>query len=156
MPTRRQYLQHTLRHSSLTAMTALWAASGLWPELSWAYEKIAFEAQSPANVYKALGLPTPVSSKDVWLTAPDIAENAAVVRLSFGCTLPNIRRMLLLVEKNPADLSALFTLTEWVEPNFTTTIKMAQSTDVFAVAVAADGKAFFAKKEVKITLGGCS
>jgi sulfur-oxidizing protein SoxY len=32
---------------------------------------------------------------------------------------------------------------------------MAQSTDVFAVAVAADGKAFFAKKEVKITLGGC-
>jgi sulfur-oxidizing protein SoxY len=63
--------------------------------------------------------------------------------------------MLLLVEKNPADLSALFNLTEFVEPNFTTTVKMAQSTDVFAVAVAADGRAFFAKKEVKITLGGC-
>jgi sulfur-oxidizing protein SoxY len=32
---------------------------------------------------------------------------------------------------------------------------MGQSTDVYAVALMADGKALYAKKEVKVTLGGC-
>jgi sulfur-oxidizing protein SoxY len=32
---------------------------------------------------------------------------------------------------------------------------MGQSSDVYAVAIMADGKALFAKKEVKVTLGGC-
>jgi sulfur-oxidizing protein SoxY len=32
---------------------------------------------------------------------------------------------------------------------------MGQSSDVYAVAVMADGKTLFAKKEVKVTLGGC-
>jgi sulfur-oxidizing protein SoxY len=33
-------------------------------------------------------------------------------------------------------------------------IKMGQTSDVFAV-VKADGKFFVAKKEIKVTLGGC-
>jgi sulfur-oxidizing protein SoxY len=36
-----------------------------------------------------------------------------------------------------------------------TRAKMGQSSDVYAVAITADGKALFAKKEVKVTLGGC-
>ena len=31
----------------------------------------------------------------------------------------------------------------------------AQTSDVYAVAITNDGKAFFTKKEVKVTLGGC-
>ena len=32
---------------------------------------------------------------------------------------------------------------------------MGQTSDVYAVAITHDGKAYFAKKEVKVTLGGC-
>jgi sulfur-oxidizing protein SoxY len=32
---------------------------------------------------------------------------------------------------------------------------MGQSSDVYAVAVTADNKVLFAKKEIKVTLGGC-
>jgi len=32
---------------------------------------------------------------------------------------------------------------------------LGQSSDVYAVAIMADGKALFAKKEVKVTHGGC-
>jgi sulfur-oxidizing protein SoxY len=32
---------------------------------------------------------------------------------------------------------------------------MGQSSDVYAVAIANDGKAYYAKKEIKVTLGGC-
>jgi len=42
-----------------------------------------------------------------------------------------------------------------VDANFTTRSKMGQSSDVYAVALMADGKALYAKKEVKVTLGGC-
>jgi sulfur-oxidizing protein SoxY len=50
---------------------------------------------------------------------------------------------------------ALFGVSDAVEANFLTRSKMGQSSDVYAVALTADGKAFFAKKEVKVTLGGC-
>jgi sulfur-oxidizing protein SoxY len=42
-----------------------------------------------------------------------------------------------------------------VDSNVSTRAKMGQSSDVYAVAVMNDGKVLFAKKEVKVTLGGC-
>ena len=58
-------------------------------------------------------------------------------------------------EKNPNALVAIFNVNDAVEPSFATRAKMGQSSDVYAVALTADGKAYFAKKEVKVTLGGC-
>jgi sulfur-oxidizing protein SoxY len=52
-------------------------------------------------------------------------------------------------------LVAQFNVTDAVEANFATRSKMGQSSDVYAVAILQDGKAFYAKKEVKVTLGGC-
>jgi sulfur-oxidizing protein SoxY len=49
----------------------------------------------------------------------------------------------------------LFNVTDAVEANFSTRAKMGQSSDVYAVAIMNDGKALYAKKEVKVTLGGC-
>jgi sulfur-oxidizing protein SoxY len=69
--------------------------------------------------------------------------------------LPNVKRVLLLVEKNPSTLVAMFNVSPEVDVNFATRAKMGQSSDVYAVAITNDGKAFFAKKEVKVTLGGC-
>lgn len=142
-----------LKHSS--AVVGLLAATGLFPRYALAWNTVAFESKSVADVMKALGAGTPTESKSVMLTAPDIAENGAVVPFVVASTLPNVKHLLVLVEKNPSTLVAKFDMTDAVEPNFSVRAKMGQSSDVYAVAITTDGKAFFAKKEVKVTLGGC-
>ena len=149
MQTRRE----TLKHSAIVA--GLLATTGLFPQYAFAYNKGAFEAKTIADALKALGAGAPVESKDVTIGGPDIAENGAVVPLTASTTLTGVKHLLILVEKNPSALVAQFNMTDSVEPNFATRAKMGQSSDVYAVAVMADGKALFAKKEVKVTLGGC-
>ena len=149
MPTRRK----TLQHSAIVAR--LLAGAGLFPQYAQAYTATAFDAKSVNDALKALGVGAPVASKDVVLTAPDIAENGAVVPMGVASSLPGIKHLVLLVEKNPNALAAVFQVNDSVEANFTTRAKMGQSSDVYAVAITNDGKAFFAKKEVKVTLGGC-
>jgi sulfur-oxidizing protein SoxY len=150
MQTRRE----TLKHSAIVA--GLLATTGLFPQYALAaYNKTAFEAKTLAEVLKALGAGAPVESKDVTIGGPDIAENGAVVPLTASTVLPGAKQILILVEKNPAAMIALFNLTDSVEANVATRAKMGQSSDVYAVAIMADGKVLFAKKEVKVTLGGC-
>lgn len=150
MQTRRE----TLKQSAMVA--GLLASTGLFPQYALAaYNKAAFDAKTVADVAKALGAGAPTESKDVTIQAPDIAENGAVVPLTAATTLAGVKHLLLLVEKNPSALVATFNVTEGVLPNFATRAKMGQSSDVYAVAITNDGKALFAKKEVKVTLGGC-
>ncbi len=148
-----QNRRETLKQSAVVA--GLLASTGLYPLQAAAYQKAAFEAKTPADVARALGAGAPVESKDITVGGPDIAENGAVVPLSASTTLPGVRRMLILVEKNPSAMVALFNVTDAVDANFSTRAKMGQSSDVYAVAIMNDGKALFAKKEVKVTLGGC-
>ena len=138
------------------AVFGMLMAAGLLPQAAQAaYNKNAFDAKTVADVIKAMGASAPAESKDVTLTAPDIAENGAVVPLGAATSLPNVKQMLVLVEKNPNTLVAAFTVNEALEANFLTRAKLGQSSDVYAVAITNDGKAFYAKKEVKVTLGGC-
>jgi sulfur-oxidizing protein SoxY len=120
-----------------------------------AYASAAFEAGTVADLMKALGAGAPVESKDVAITAPDVAENGAVVPVGLATTLPGARRLLLLVEKNPSILAAAFDVSAFVEPSFTIHVKMGQSSGVMAVALMADGRVLYARKEVEVTLGGC-
>ena len=118
--------------------------------------KGAFEARSLADVVKALGYGAPVESKDVTITAPDIAENGAVVPLGASSTAAGVKQMMLLGGgRNPSVLAALFNVTPEVESSFKARVKMGQSSNVFAVVVTEDNKVLFAQKEVKVTLGGC-
>jgi len=153
MNTRREVLQR-----SATVASALIAA-GLLPQWARAqtaaWNSAAFEAKNMSDVMKALGASAPVESKDVSITGPDIAENGAVVPLGAATALPGARRLLLLVEKNPAVLTSMFELTDAVESAVSTRVKMSQSSDVYAVAMMGDGRVLFAQKEVKVTLGGC-
>jgi sulfur-oxidizing protein SoxY len=133
----------------------LLGATGLFPQYARAFTKAAFDAKSIADALKAYGAPAPTESKDVTLTAPDIAENGAVVPVAAASSLPGVKSILVLVEKNPNALSAKFDVSDAIEPSFATRVKMGQTSDVYAVAITADGKAYYAKKEVKVTLGGC-
>ena len=149
MQTRRE----TLKHSAMVAGPL--ASTGLFPQFAHAFNKGAFEAKTVADAVKAFGGGAPVESKDVTITGPDIAENGAVVPLGAATTLAGVKHMVLLVEKNPSALIAMFNVSDSVEANFSTRAKMGQSSDVYAVAIMNDGKALYAKKEVKVTLGGC-
>ena len=142
-----------LKSSGIVA--ALLMSTGMLPGVAQAFQKNAFEAKNMADVFKALGLPMPQESDAVMLTAPDIAENGAVVPMTIASSLSGVKTMLLLVEKNPSPLIAQFKTNPAVELQYQTRAKMGESCDVYAVAVQEDGKTWFAKKEVKVTLGGC-
>jgi sulfur-oxidizing protein SoxY len=120
-----------------------------------AYNKAAFDSKSVNEAIKLQGGGNLIESKEVLLIAPDYAENGAAVPLGVSTGLSGVRKILILVEKNPASLAASFEVSESIEANFSTRIKMNQTSDVFAVAVMADGRALFSKKEVKVTIGSC-
>ena len=149
MQTRRE----TLKQSAVVA--GLLATAGFPQFAQAAFNKVAFDAKSVPDAAKAAGAASLSESKDVTITGPDIAENGAVVPLGASTSLAGVKQLLVLVEKNPAALVALFHVSDSIDANFATRAKMGQSSDVYAVAIMADGKAFFAKKEVKVTLGGC-
>ena len=150
MMNRRDLLAHSAK------LAALMAGAGLLPQMAHAaYNAAAFEVKTMAELAKLLGGSAPTESKDVTVTGPDIAENGAVVPIAVATTLPGVKRLLVLVEKNPSVLSAMFYVSDSVDSNFSTRVKMGQSSNVYAVAMMGDGKMLFAQKEVKVTLGGC-
>lgn len=150
MLNRRDLLSHSLK------VSALLAGAGLLPATaSAAYNAAAFEAKTMADLMKALGAGAPAESKEVTITAPDIAENGAVVPVAVASTAAGVKRLLVLVEKNPSVLSAIFDVSDAVDASFSSRVKMGQSSNVYAVALTGDGKVLFAQKEVKVTLGGC-
>lgn len=153
MQTRRQMLQRSATVAGLLASAGLMSLPGL--ALAADYNKAAFDAKTMADLMKALGAGAPVESKDVTITGPDIAENGAVVPLGASTSLAGVKSMLILVEKNPSILTAKFDVSDSVEASMQTRAKMGQSSNVYAVALMADGKVLFAQKEVKVTLGGC-
>lgn len=149
MPTRRDALQQG------STVAFLMMATGLFPLHAQTNNKVAFSTKSMSEAFRALGKGLPVESKGVSLTGPEIAEDGAMVMVGFGTSLPNIKRLALLVEKNPFPLVSVFNAGPDIELNFSMRIKMEQSSDVYAVAIANDGTSYFAKKEIKVTLGGC-
>ncbi len=150
MQTRREVLTTSAK------VAGLLAGAGLLPAAAHAaWSQAAFDAKTLAEAAKALGGGAPAESKDVTITGPDIAENGAVVPVGCSTTLAGVKRLALMVEKNPSALAAVFDVSDAVDANFNTRVKMGQSSNVFAVALMADGRVLYAAKEIKVTLGGC-
>ena len=148
--------RNVLKAGSGAALLSTLAAAGLiTPGMALAdWNKAAFDAKSMADTLKALGVGSPVDSKDVQVTGPDIAENGAVVPVGVSTSLANVSMVAILIEKNPNALAASFTLPEGTEANVQTRVKMGQTSNIYAL-VKSDGKFFMATKEIKVTLGGC-
>lgn len=155
MPDSKRLIDRRAALAQAARCAVLLASAGALPQWAWAFHKQAFDAKGVNEAVLAMGGQLPLPSKEVVLQAPDVAENGAAVQIALACSLPGVRQLLVLVDKNPSALAAAFQLSEAVEASVTTRIKMAQTAEVFAVAVLADGKTFFSKKEVKVTLGGC-
>ena len=111
--------------------------------------------RAPLLVTPALAPGALVESREVVLSTLDVSENGQEVPLGVSTSLPGVRQLLLLVEKNPAPLVAAFGLTDAVEANLAIRTKMSQTSDVYGVAVMVDGRMLFARKNVRVTVGGC-
>ena len=118
------------------------------------WNKAGFESKALADVMKSLGATGATESKDIIITAPDIAENSALVPIEITSRIPNTQSISVIAEKNPFPLVATMELFSGSEPYAYVRIKMGQTSNVWAV-VKADGKYFTTRKEVKITVGGC-
>ena len=118
------------------------------------WNKAGFESRAMADAMKALGAGNPAESKDILITAPEIAENGAVVPVAIVSKIPNTQQISIIAEKNPRPLMATFDVANGSEGYVSTRIKMGETSNVWAV-VKADGNFFAAKREVKITVGGC-
>lgn len=136
------------------ALAAL-AAAGLLPtDALAAWNQAAFEGKNIPDTLKALNLDNPANSAELQIVASDIAENGAVVPIQIVSRIPNTTRIALMVEKNPNMLAAVFDVPEGMMPDVATRIRMGQTSDIVAVAVAG-GKVYTARREIKVTLGGC-
>lgn len=133
MPTRRKVLTHS------ACLTHLVLGAGLLP--------LGAGAAQAQSVFEA--------SAQVQIEGPDFAENGAVVPITLSTTLAGAVQLLLLVEQNPVPLIARFELSDALQSQFSIRTKMAQSSDVLAVAVMADGARYFAKMKINVIVGSC-
>ena len=152
-PFRRSFLAFA---GGAGALVVAAAAGLLQTSRAWAapWNKAGFESKAMADVMKSLGATGAAESKDIVITAPDIAENGAVVPVAVTSKIPHTQQISIVAEKNPFPLAATFDVSGGGEGYVSTRIKMGQTSDVWAI-VKADGKVFSARKEVKVTVGGC-
>ena len=118
------------------------------------WQKSAFDARTMDEALTALGVVVPESSAAIQLTAPDVAENGAVVPVTVECSMARTEQISILVDKNPTMLVSSFVIPEGTEGYLNTKIKMAQTATVIAL-VKANGKFYRVSREVKVTAGGC-
>ncbi len=120
-----------------------------------AWPKAAFQATDVNSALSAaLGASNASPSGDIKLKAPDIAENGAVVPVTVTSKIAGTESISIIVAKNATPLAATFNLASNTEGFISTRIKMGKTSDVVAV-IKAGGKLYTAKKEVKVTIGGC-
>ena len=117
------------------------------------------DAAFTADVYeialtKLFGSSVVELSGQVSLTAPDIAENGAVVPLGISSTLEQIDTIAVFIKNNPNPLTASFDMSPTAVAEISTRVKMGKSSVVQAV-VRSQGKLYGSEKEVKVTIGGC-
>jgi len=146
-----------LKLSGGAGAMAMAAAAGLFkPGSAWAapWNKTAFESKAVADTLKNLGATGLIDSKDITITAPDIAENGAIVPVAITSRIPDTQSISIIAEKNPFPLAASFDISAGGEGYVSTRVKMGQTSNVRAV-IKAGGKFYTAVKEVKVTVGGC-
>jgi len=150
---RRTFMKGTLAAGSVAVAVGAGLLSPRAVLAAW--PKSAFEAKSVQDALTGLfGSDATSPSSDISIKAPDIAENGAVVPVSVQTGIAGATDISIIVEKNGVPLAANFKLKGSAKGFVATRIKMQKTSNVIAV-VRAGGKAHSARKEVKVTIGGC-
>ncbi len=147
-----------LKGAASTGMLAVAAAAGLLrpSTVLAAWPKSAFESTRVDSALQSLfGTSGTTVTDKISILAPPIAENGAVVNVSMSTSLDNIEGIAILVEKNPNPLAThMKAVKNNIQGYLKTRIKMGKTSNVIA-AVKSGGKVYVARREVKVTMGGC-
>lgn len=151
--TRRQFLQHgaALSGFGVMAVTGLLKPGQAYAQWRQPYFAAGSLEQTLTLLFQLREI---VDSDRLIIKAPKTAENGASVPITILSELEGIEKLYLLVEKNPAPLSAIFTLSPAVDVFIKARIKMAESCDVIAIAASAD-RLYRSRQAVQVTEGGC-
>jgi len=85
---------------------------------------------------------------------PTLQKTVPSSPVTVSTSLSNVEAIYIYASNNPTPLTSAYELSGTAQPYIATRIKMGKTADVIAV-VKADGKLLSAKKEVKVTIGGC-
>jgi len=96
---------------------------------------------------------TATTEGSIKLNAPDIAENGAVIPVSFETDL-KATKVAVFQDANPESTVAVFTIHDNAVIDYAIRIKLAKTGTVTVIAEA-DGKLYSVSKLVKVTIGGC-
>lgn len=113
-----------------------------------------------AEIKKMFPSGAPAEGK-VKIDLPSIAENGLVVPLGFEVESPMsdkdfVKRVAIFAEGNPSPVVAVYNFTSAVpKASAQLRIRLAATQNIVAVAEMSDGKLYTAKKECKVTVGGC-
>lgn len=118
---------------------------------------------TPADVQKWLAEQLPGTPKPgkVTIGAPDIAENGNTVPITITVDSPMtaqnyVKTIVVAADGNPLPGVAKFDLTPAnAQANVQFRIRLAQTQNLYAVALMSDGSLWSAQKTVKVTIGGC-
>jgi len=97
----------------------------------------------------------------IGIDAPEVAEDGNMVPVSIRVESPmteadHVRRIVLLSTKNPVAEVATFHLTRYSGEAFVSNrIRLAESQEIVVVAELGDGTLRQARREVRVTVGGC-
>jgi sulfur-oxidizing protein SoxY len=119
------------------------------------WNKAAFEAVKLDDASKILEIGAETPSQQILITAPDKAENGAIVQVEVRSEIANTEAIAILVEKNPTPLIANFMFSNGAEPFVITRIKMAETSDI-KVVVKAGSQYFTNSRNVVVLENGCS
>ncbi len=93
-------------------------------------------------------------SDDIELSAPEIAENGAVVPVSVHAHMDNVEEIAIIAEANNRALNSRYVFSSAATPKAGMRMRLVDTSDVIA-AVKADGNWYMTSRNVEVTVGGC-
>ena len=124
------------------------AVLAAWPEAAFTAKEVGAAAK------ELLGTDATTESADINVKAPDIAQNGAVVPITVETSIEGVESIAIMASENPVPLVANFVMGEGALGFSGTRIKMGKTGDVVALVKAGD-TVYTARKNVKVTIGGC-
>lgn len=135
---------------------------GCWGTIAFAASGVALAtpSEAQAEIAKFTGGKTPEPGR-ISIELPEIAENGNTVPLSIAVESPmtpqdHVTDVLVIADANPNPRLASLHFTPLSgRAEAALRIRLAATENVIVVAKTGDGKFYAARKEVKVTIGGC-
>lgn len=142
------------RRALLARLAACVALAWSWRGAA-ARPTAAFAAEDVASTLRELyGRDDIPASDRVRIGVAKLAENGAVVPVKVDVDLPHVDEITLVATRNPVPLVGRFSLGPRTRPFVATRVKLAETSELIAVARRGD-ELMLARASVEVTVGGC-